>query len=40
MFGDVKAGDTIADEPKKLIGRRIEMTVDELTEITARGRGG
>jgi small subunit ribosomal protein S3Ae len=31
MFGDVKAGDTIADEPTKLIGRRIEMTVDELT---------
>ena len=31
MFGDVKAGDTIADEPSKLIGRRIEMTVDELT---------
>ena len=31
MFGDVIAGDTIADEPAKLIGRRIEMTVDELT---------
>ncbi|NMX20858.1 30S ribosomal protein S3ae [ANME-1 cluster archaeon GoMg4] len=31
MFGDVKAGDTVADDPSKLIGRRVEMTVDELT---------
>lgn len=31
MFGDVKAGDTVTDDPSKLIGRRIEMTVDELT---------
>ena len=31
MFGDVKAGDTLADEPSKLIGRRIEMTLGELT---------
>lgn len=31
MFGDVKAGETVADGPEKLIGRRVEMTVDELT---------
>ncbi len=31
MFGDVKAGDTVADDPSKLIGRRVEMTVDDLT---------
>jgi len=31
MFGDVKAGDTVTDDPAKLIGRRVEMTVDELT---------
>ncbi|MBA5942562.1 MAG: 30S ribosomal protein S3ae [Methanophagales archaeon] len=31
MFGDVKAGETVADSPEKLIGRRVEMTVDELT---------
>ncbi len=31
MFGDVKAGDTVTDEPSKLIGRRVEMTLDELT---------
>jgi small subunit ribosomal protein S3Ae len=31
MFGDVKAGDTLADDPAKLLGRRVEMTVDELT---------
>lgn len=31
IFGDVKAGETITDEPTKLLGRRVEMTVDELT---------
>ena len=31
MFGDVKAGDTVTDDPSKLLGRRVEMTVDELT---------
>jgi len=31
MFGDVKAGDTVTDDPSKLMGRRVEMTVDELT---------
>jgi small subunit ribosomal protein S3Ae len=31
MFGDVKAGDTVSDDPAKLLGRRVEMTVDELT---------
>jgi small subunit ribosomal protein S3Ae len=31
MFGDVKAGDTVTDDPAKLIGRRVQMTVDELT---------
>lgn len=31
MFGDVRAGDTVTDDPTKLIGRRVEMTVDELT---------
>ena len=31
MFGDVKAGDTVSDDPVKLLGRRVEMTVDELT---------
>jgi small subunit ribosomal protein S3Ae len=31
MFGDVKAGDTVTDDPTKLLGRRVEMTVDELT---------
>lgn len=31
MFGDVKAGDTLADDPSKLIGRRLEMTVGDLT---------
>jgi small subunit ribosomal protein S3Ae len=31
MFGDVVAGDTVADDPDKLIGRRVEMTVGELT---------
>jgi len=32
MFGDVKAGETVADEPSKLIGRKIEMTLGELTD--------
>lgn len=32
MFGDVIAGETVADSPEKLIGRRVEMTVDELTD--------
>jgi small subunit ribosomal protein S3Ae len=31
MFGDVIAGDTVADDPAKLIGRRVEMTVGDLT---------
>lgn len=31
MFGDVKAGDSVADEPSKLIGRRVEMTLGDLT---------
>lgn len=31
MFGDVKAGETVADDSERLIGRRVEMTVDELT---------
>ncbi len=31
MFGDVTAGDTVADDPAKLIGRRVEMTVGDLT---------
>jgi small subunit ribosomal protein S3Ae len=31
MFGDVKAGDTVTDDSSKLLGRRVEMTVDELT---------
>jgi small subunit ribosomal protein S3Ae len=31
IFGDVKAGETITDDPTKLLGRRVEMTVDELT---------
>ncbi|RLG34478.1 30S ribosomal protein S3ae, partial [Methanosarcinales archaeon] len=31
MFGEVKAGETVADEPSKLIGRRIEMTLGDLT---------
>ncbi len=31
MFGEVKAGETLTDEPSKLIGRRIEMTLGDLT---------
>ena len=31
MFGEVKAGEAVADEPSKLIGRRIEMTLGDLT---------
>lgn len=31
IFGDVKAGETITDDPTRLLGRRVEMTVDELT---------
>ncbi len=31
MFGEMKAGETLADEPAKLIGRRIEMTLGDLT---------
>ena len=31
MFGEVKAADTVADEPSKLIGRRVEMTLGDIT---------
>ena len=31
MFGEIKVGDTIADDPSKLIGRKIEMTLRDLT---------
>lgn len=31
MFGEIKAGDTVTDEPSKLIGRRVGMTLGELT---------
>ncbi len=31
MFGEVYAGEAIADEPSKLIGRRVEMTLGDLT---------
>lgn len=31
MFGEVKAAETVAEEPSKLIGRRVEMTLGDLT---------
>ncbi|MFZ2070077.1 MAG: 30S ribosomal protein S3ae [Halobacteriota archaeon] len=31
MFGEVKAADTVADEPSKLIGRRVAVTLGDLT---------
>jgi len=31
MFGKANIGETIADEPEKLIGRNIEVTLGELT---------
>ncbi|MEA3488064.1 MAG: 30S ribosomal protein S3ae [Euryarchaeota archaeon] len=31
IFGDVTAANTVADDPAKLIGRRVEMTLGDLT---------
>ena len=31
MFGQIKVGETLADDPKKLIGRKVEMLLSDLT---------
>ena len=37
MFGEIKAGETVADEPSNLIGRRVEMSLGELTGKLIKG---
>jgi len=37
MFGEVNAGETVTDDPANLIGRRIELGLDEVTGKLIRG---
>ena len=31
VFGEIEVGETLADDPAKLLGRTVELTLDELT---------